>query len=102
MADKTSRDAEKLQSDRQTVTDVAKDLGLNISTVRAWIHQDRIPARKDGRAWTIKRSDVQRFLNENPSFGHRHQSRETQSIEQQLRPDGQPRRPDSTLAGLDL
>lgn len=102
MPEKTSPDAEKLQSDHQTVTDIANDLGLNISTVRAWIHQGRIPARKDGRAWTIERTDLQRFLNENPSLGRPRQAREAQAIEQQLRPTDQPRRPDSTLAGLDL
>jgi excisionase family DNA binding protein len=48
-----------------TVNEIAEDLGVNISTVRAWITQERLPAHRDPadtRRWLAFRRDVQAFL----------------------------------------
>jgi excisionase family DNA binding protein len=51
--------------DLLTVSEIADNLGVNISTVRAWITQGRLPAHRDPadtRRWLAFRRDVQAFL----------------------------------------
>lgn len=64
-----------LQSEELSVTEMASKLGLNVSTVRAWIHQDRIPARKHGRTWLVRETDIQKLLEQQPSLGKARRSR---------------------------
>jgi len=54
-----------------TVAEVAEMLKLNQQTVRNWIDQGSLPAFRVGRRVRIKRSDLQRVLNEGYSSGGR-------------------------------
>lgn len=47
--------------------EVANLLGLKVRTVRQWVHEGRISARKikDGRRWIVMESEVKRLQNEN-------------------------------------
>jgi excisionase family DNA binding protein len=65
-----------LQSEELSVTEMADKLGLNVSTIRAWIHQNRIPARKRGRGWVLREADVLKLLEDHPSLGKAHRPRE--------------------------
>jgi excisionase family DNA binding protein len=47
-----------------TVAEVAELLKLNQQTVRNWIDQGSLPALKVGRRVRIRRSDLERVLNE--------------------------------------
>ena len=61
------------------MTEVAEQRGLNVATVRAWINQDLIQARRDGRRWLLRRGDVERFLQQNPNLGRPRSSRRSET-----------------------
>jgi excisionase family DNA binding protein len=46
------------------IEDIAEHFAVSISTVRAWIRQDLIPALKIGGVYRFKISDVERTLRE--------------------------------------
>ncbi len=52
-----------------TVAEVAEMLKLNQQTVRNWIDQGSLPAVRVGRRVRIKRSDLERVLDEGYSAG---------------------------------
>ena len=52
-----------------TVAEVAEMLKLNQQTVRNWIDQGSLPAVRVGRRVRIKRSDLERLLDEGYSSG---------------------------------
>jgi excisionase family DNA binding protein len=52
-----------------TVAEVAEMLKLNQQTVRNWIDQGSLPAVRVGRRVRIKRSDLERVLDEGYSSG---------------------------------
>jgi len=54
-----------------TVAEVAEMLKLNQQTVRNWIDQGSLPALRVGRRVRIKRSDLQKVLEEGYSSGGR-------------------------------
>jgi excisionase family DNA binding protein len=64
-----------LRSEELSVSEMASKLGLNVSTVRAWIHQDRIPARKHGRTWLVREADIGKLLDEQPALGRPRRAR---------------------------
>ena len=43
---------------------IAKELAINIDTVRSWIRQKKLKAYKVGRDYRIKREDYNKFLEE--------------------------------------
>lgn len=53
-----------------TVAEVAELLKLNQQTVRNWIDQGSLPAVRVGRRVRIKRSDLERVLDQGYSGGH--------------------------------
>jgi excisionase family DNA binding protein len=46
------------------IEDIAEHFAVSVSTVRAWIRQDLIPALKIGGVYRFKISDVERTLRE--------------------------------------
>jgi len=42
--------------------EAAAYLGISLATARRWCESGRLPARKEGRNWTIKRADLVGFL----------------------------------------
>lgn len=52
-----------------TVAEVAELLKLNQQTVRNWIDQGSLPAHRVGRRVRIKRSDLERLLEEGYTAG---------------------------------
>src|SRR5450759_4628584 len=53
-----------------TVQQVSKELGVHEATVRKWIATKRLPASRPGpRRLRVRRSDVDRLLGSDPSFG---------------------------------
>ena|SRR5215468_9590916 len=51
-----------------TVKQCAEVSGLGISTIRLYLRRRKIPAQKIGRRILIKRSDLDRFLESNPTM----------------------------------
>ncbi len=47
-----------------SVDDIAKELGVTIDTVRAWIRKKKLRAYKVGRDYRIRRDDYNKFLEE--------------------------------------
>jgi excisionase family DNA binding protein len=60
-----------------TVAEVAEILKLNQQTVRNWIDQGSLPAVRVGRRVRIKRSDLERVLDDGYSAGSRAAGQET-------------------------
>lgn len=56
--------------ERLTLPQVAQLLGLNASTIRLWVSEQRLPAERVGRRWMVRRGDLQRLLAEQPGIGH--------------------------------
>jgi excisionase family DNA binding protein len=56
--------------EEMTLPQVATLLGLNPSTIRLWVREKRIPARREGRKWLVRRGEVERLLDEQPRIGH--------------------------------
>src|ERR1035438_5735165 len=53
-----------------TVQQVSKELGVHEATVRKWIATKRLPASRPGpRRLRVRRSDVDRLLGSDSSFG---------------------------------
>ena len=50
-----------------TVKQCAEVSGLGISTIRLYLRRRKIPAQKVGRRILIKRTDLDRFLESNPT-----------------------------------
>jgi excisionase family DNA binding protein len=49
------------QSTLLTITEVAERLGLSEAMVRRYCAEGRLPARKVGKGWAVRRWDVERF-----------------------------------------
>jgi excisionase family DNA binding protein len=47
-----------------SVEDIAQELNVTIDTVRAWIREKKLVAYRVGREYRIKRSDLNKFLEE--------------------------------------
>ncbi|HYT43374.1 MAG TPA: helix-turn-helix domain-containing protein [Methylomirabilota bacterium] len=47
-----------------SVETIARELDVNIDTVRSWIRQKKLKAYKVGRDYRIKREDYDKFLEE--------------------------------------
>ena len=60
-----------MAEDELTLLQIAEMLNLNPSTVRLWISEGRLPARKDGsRRWIVLRNDLEEMLAQQPHIGH--------------------------------
>ena len=53
-----------------TLPQVAHLLGLNPSTIRLWVSEQRLPAERVGRRWMVRRGDLEEMLAEQPKIGH--------------------------------
>lgn len=53
-----------------TLPQVARLLGLNPSTIRLWVNEERLPAERVGRRWMVRRGDLEQMLAEQPKIGH--------------------------------
>jgi excisionase family DNA binding protein len=55
-----------------TLPQIADMLGLNPSTVRLWVSEQRLPARMSGnhRRWLVHRSDLEEMLASQPRVGN--------------------------------
>lgn len=49
-----------------TVEDIYEELGRTVplDTIRSWIRSKRLPAYKPGKAYLVKREDLEKFLRE--------------------------------------
>ncbi len=49
-----------------TVEDIYEELGgrVPMDTIRSWIRTKRLPAYKPGRAYLVKREDLEKFIRE--------------------------------------
>lgn len=45
-----------------SLEEVAKYLGVNKGTIRAWIKKETIPAKKVGRQWKFKLSEIDEWV----------------------------------------
>jgi len=53
-----------------TLPQVARLLGLNPSTIRLWVTEQRLPAERVGRRWVVRRRDLEQMLADQPRIGH--------------------------------
>ena len=53
-----------------TLPQVAHLLGLNASTIRLWVSEERLPAERVGRRWMVRRRDLEQMLTDQPKIGH--------------------------------
>ena len=53
-----------------TLPQVARLLGLNPSTIRLWVTEQRLPAERVGRRWMVRRGDLEQMLADQPKIGH--------------------------------
>jgi len=51
-----------------SVEAIAKELGVTIDTVRAWIRKKKLRAYRVGRDYRIRRVDYARFLEDRATF----------------------------------
>jgi excisionase family DNA binding protein len=58
------------QEEQLTLPQIAGLLGLNPSTVRLWITEQRLPAERVGRRWVVRRGDLEQMLADQPKIGH--------------------------------
>jgi excisionase family DNA binding protein len=58
------------REERLTLPQIAGLLGLNPSTIRLWITEQRLPAERVGRRWLVRRGDLEQMLAEQPKIGH--------------------------------
>ena len=56
--------------ERLTLAQVADLLGLNPSTIRLWVNEQRLSAERVGRRWIVRRGDLEQMLAEQPRLGH--------------------------------
>ena len=47
-----------------SVEDIAKELNVPVDTVRGWIRSKKLAAYRPGREYRIRRTDLDRFLEE--------------------------------------
>jgi excisionase family DNA binding protein len=54
----------KNETDWLAVEDIYEELGRRVpmDTIRSWIRSKRLPAYKPGRAYLVKREDLEKFL----------------------------------------
>jgi excisionase family DNA binding protein len=53
-----------------TLPQIAEMLHVNPSTVRLWVNEQRLAAHKaGGRKWLVRRSELERMLNDHPNMG---------------------------------
>lgn len=45
-----------------TVEQIANELGEPLTTVRGWIQQKKLIAYKFGKKWKVRRSDLEKFI----------------------------------------
>ncbi len=57
---------EKNEKDWLTVEDIYEELDKTVplDTIRSWIRTGRLPAYKPGKAYLVKRDDLEKFLRE--------------------------------------
>ena len=60
-----------------TLPQVARLLGLNPSTIRLWVNEQRLPAERVGRRWMVRRGDLEQMLADQPKLGHPKRPRAT-------------------------
>ena len=53
-----------------TLPQVARLLGLNPSTIRLWVSEQRLLAQRVGRRWMVRRGDLEQMLADQPRIGH--------------------------------
>ncbi len=56
-----------MEQDFYTVEEVAEKLRLDITTIRKYIRQKKLPAYRFGREYRIKRQDYEKFVEERRS-----------------------------------
>jgi len=56
--------------ERLSLPQVAQLLGLNASTIRLWVSEQRLQAERVGRRWMVRRGDLEQMLSEQPKIGH--------------------------------
>ena len=60
-----------LDDELLTLPQIADMLGVNPSTVRLWVSEERLPAHKaGGRKWLVRRGDLIAMLEDQPHVGH--------------------------------
>ena len=91
MADERTAVTNFSETDEMTVTEIAEQLGLNTATVRAWVHQGLVNARRDGRRWMIRRSAIDELLANQPTLGKPHSARRRETVLLGERPAAAPR-----------
>lgn len=53
-----------------SVEDIARHLGVSKKTIYLWLERDHIPARRLGKLWKLKPSEVDAWvMSENPGDG---------------------------------
>lgn len=65
-----------------TVGEIAQYLGVSIKTVYRWLRNGRLPARRAGWFWLVRREDLQRWMHERES--RRNRRRPPDVVMQQL------------------
>ena len=58
------------EDEELTLPQIAELLHLNPSTIRLWVREDRLRARRVGRKWVVRRGDLMRMLAEQPHIGY--------------------------------
>src|SRR6516165_7409194 len=53
-----------------TLPQVARLLGLNPSTIRLWVTKQRLPTKRVGHRWMVRRRDLKQILADQPRIGH--------------------------------
>lgn len=55
-----------------TVEDIYEELGRTVplDTIRSWIRTKRLPAYKPGKAYIVKRDDLEKFLQDSRTKPH--------------------------------
>lgn len=69
-----------------TLPQIAEMLGVNPSTVRYWVSTGRLSAEKRGRAWLVKRDDLETITSQ-----RRRRAGRPQLLEPLSEPGDQPR-----------
>jgi excisionase family DNA binding protein len=63
--------SDEVGEDLLTLPEIAELLHVNPSTVRLWVHEERLPAFKSGgRKWFVRRADLEAMLEAQPHIGH--------------------------------
>ena len=70
MADPNSSPPTSGEDPWLTVAEVSDELKLHPATVRSWVKSGRLAAVRAGRTWRVRRSDLDRALELDPSPGY--------------------------------